>query len=214
MQGEGQNEFSYKLILIGDACVGKTTMVYRLLGKIPPLVTSATIGAEYNGLYLDKNFDVYQYVPRSWGRQKRLRHIQLWDTAGAERFVTFTRMYFRNSDIIVLMFDVTDPNSLCNCRLWCRQVDDELGPRPHVFVILGNKTDLLTPVHNFRTPNVREFTQSPVLYREGSALEGIGYEDIWQDIIHLYESHLNPVRTVPPKNSLSFTVTKIRKCCI
>ncbi|KAL0216810.1 hypothetical protein P9112_008994 [Eukaryota sp. TZLM1-RC] len=126
-----QTGFSFKVCVIGDAAVGKTTLVNRLTkGEFSPFY-HATVGVEYS---------THEYVIEGCKIT-----LQLWDTAGQESSLSsLTSNYFRNSHAALLCFDVSSPKSLSNVPQWCARVDDVCtndASRPLLFVV-GLKTDL------------------------------------------------------------------------
>ncbi|XP_059410349.1 ras-related protein Rab-33B-like [Carassius carassius] len=120
-----------KIIVIGDAGVGKTCLTYRFCTGQFPSRTEATIGVDFREKLLDLEGEKIK--------------VQLWDTAGQERFrKSMVQHYYRNVHGIVLVFDVTNPTSFCNIPMWmdeCRQHSLGLDiPR----ALVCNKTDLVT----------------------------------------------------------------------
>ena len=93
---------NYKIILYGEYGVGKTSLVNRLVYKDFNQWVSATIGATFVCWKTDDNIKV-----------------GLWDTAGQERFRTITSAYYRGSQAILLVFDLTDQQSFNDiCKFW------------------------------------------------------------------------------------------------
>ncbi|RXN20006.1 ras-related Rab-33B-like protein [Labeo rohita] len=120
-----------KIIVIGDAGVGKTCLTHRFCTGQFPTRTEATIGVDFREKLLDIEGEKIK--------------VQLWDTAGQERFrKSMVQHYYRNVHGIVFVFDVSNPTSFCNLPMWmdeCRQ--HSLGPDiPRALVC--NKFDLVT----------------------------------------------------------------------
>lgn len=111
-----------KITIIGDKNTGKTSIVNTFLDKKIDNPTS-TIGIDF----FTKSIPIGD-----------LRFsVTLWDTAGAERFNALTQTYLRNSDIIIIVYDLAKKTS--NIGQWMRQAEQN---RPTVVGILGNKTDI------------------------------------------------------------------------
>lgn len=66
-----------------------------------------------------------------------------WDTAGQERFKTITASYYRNTQGIMLVYDVTNRASFTNIRSWVAQIQQHVDPSEITKILVGNKCDLL-----------------------------------------------------------------------
>ena len=110
-----------KVTIIGDKNVGKTSILNAYLDR--PLCSETTIGLDF--------------FTQSIAIQNERCSISWWDTAGAERFQSLTQTYLRDSDLIIVVYDLG--TRISNLGFWMRQVEQN---RPTVVGILGNKTDL------------------------------------------------------------------------
>jgi Ras-related protein Rab-7A len=123
-----------KIIVIGDLNVGKTSLINRYVYNSFSEKYKATIGVDLFKKDLKyKNNKVC---------------LQIWDTAGVERFQAVTPSFYRGSDACVLVFDLTNNKSFENLEQW---IDEFLiyanphDPDKFPFILLGNKSDLITP---------------------------------------------------------------------
>jgi small GTP-binding protein len=66
--------------------------------------------------------------------------VQLWDTAGTERFRTITPIYYRNVDGVLLVFDLTDRNSFRSIQYWIDELNEK-GEDTAQLMLIGNKND-------------------------------------------------------------------------
>ena len=79
--------------------------------------------------------------------------MQLWDTAGQERFQSISAAYYRGADVCILVYDVTNPQSLANLAIWQRdfvyraQIED---PVNFPFIIVANKIDQPREVNRYQ----------------------------------------------------------------
>jgi small GTP-binding protein len=87
-----------KILLLGDSAVGKSSLLTQYCDKDFSLGHMPTIGIEYKQKVLNLN------------NNKSVK-IQLWDTAGHERFRTITPVYYRNVDGVLLIFDITQQST-------------------------------------------------------------------------------------------------------
>ncbi len=72
-------------------------------------------------------------------------NLQMWDTAGSERYHSITSGFYRNSETCILVFDLTNSSSFDNVEVWRREFLESLNPPEgdkYPFVLIGNKNDL------------------------------------------------------------------------
>ena len=115
---------SYKVIFIGDSSVGKTS-IFKKYTNINT-ETSSTIGTEFTKKYIDK----YNLL------------LHIWDCAGQERFRALTRVYFRDTDICILVFDLSNSTTLESIKNYWIETYLKNSTKQHKFVLVGNKSDL------------------------------------------------------------------------
>ncbi|KJH46415.1 Ras family protein [Dictyocaulus viviparus] len=122
---------SFKVIIVGDAGVGKTCLSFRFCCGRFPEHTESTIGVDFR--------------ERSCVIEKELLKVQLWDTAGQERYRhSIVAHYYRNVSAVVFVYDVTCPSSFSSLRSWIAECEkngltaDSDIPR----ILIGNKCDL------------------------------------------------------------------------
>ncbi|PIO65932.1 Ras family protein [Teladorsagia circumcincta] len=120
-----------KVIIVGDAGVGKTCLSFRFCCGRFPEHTEATIGVDFR--------------ERSCVIERELLKVQLWDTAGQERYRhSIVAHYYRNVNAVVFVYDVTCPSSFASLRSWINECEkngltaDCDVPR----ILIGNKCDL------------------------------------------------------------------------
>ena len=111
-----------KCCVVGDAGVGKTSLIHAFMDKSVDAVKT-TMGIDF--------FSKSMYV------QTTTVHLTLWDTAGAERYRSLMHSYLRDSHVIMIVYDVTNPHS--SIVQWLHLVDQF---KPKVVCVVGNKNDL------------------------------------------------------------------------
>ena len=95
------------------------------------MIYKTTVGADFLTKEIDKGNDKI--------------HLQLWDTAGSERYQSVSAGFYRNSELCVLVFDQTDIESFQNVEMWRQSFLETLNPPEgdkYPFILLGNKNDL------------------------------------------------------------------------
>uniref|UniRef100_T1IMU1 Ras-related protein Rab n=1 Tax=Strigamia maritima TaxID=126957 RepID=T1IMU1_STRMM len=126
------NNLVYKVIVIGNASVGKTAFVRSYIFDNPHLENSATVGVEF----MVKTIEL---------PDKSTVKLQVWDIGGQDRSAFLMRSFCHRAHGCVLLFDVTNPPSFeCVCH-WKRAVEEKClqeGRKPIPCILLANKCDL------------------------------------------------------------------------
>mmetsp|Transcript_68136 Transcript_68136/g.156347 ORF Transcript_68136/g.156347 Transcript_68136/m.156347 type:complete len:200 (+) Transcript_68136:44-643(+) len=117
-----------KVVLIGDAGVGKTSLLTRFSNDAFDSEYIGTIGIDFKNKTLDVD-----------GRRVR---IQVWDTSGMERFSSITRCYYRGAQGVVIVYDVADRQTFRNVKRWLKEVTGVCGGRMPELLLVGAKNDL------------------------------------------------------------------------
>ena len=123
-----------KVVVIGDSGVGKTSILKSYLNDNTNLNDGykATIGSD---LYMTDIKIEDNYA-----------QLQIWDTAGQERFNSLSKQLYRGTDILILVYDITNSESFTNIEHWKNQFIQSLSddhPKPFPILLLGNKYDLV-----------------------------------------------------------------------
>jgi len=169
------NTYDYliKIVVIGDSGVGKSAIMKRLTADRFEESYQATIGIDFAIKTLDVDGKIIK--------------IQLWDTAGQEKFRGITASYYRGAHAIMLVFDVTNVMSFHNIQRWRKEVDQYAVDNVCCFLI-GNKCDLV----DMRSVDEKQATKYAsklgVPYLETSAKTG----HCMSDMIHTIVEQVKP----------------------
>ena len=117
---------NYKLLLLGDTNVGKTSIFERFIKGTFTEIKGASIG-------IDFETKPFKYKNTNYT-------IDLYDTAGQERFRSITKVYYKNGEGYFIVFDLTNENSLNSIQYWIDSIKEY--SEESKFIILGNKDDL------------------------------------------------------------------------
>jgi len=123
-----------KVLLMGEASVGKTSIFHRFVRNEYSETYKATIGADF----FSKQINV--------GDTEVI--MQIWDTAGQERHKSLGKNFFRGSNVCILVYDITNKQSFEALDTWAKQFTEKAGSTStnpadeFIFVVLGNKCDL------------------------------------------------------------------------
>ena len=126
MQNKGKYDGQYKIIVLGDSGVGKTSLLMRYCDDDFTKNHLPTIGIDFK----NKNILI----------NDKMIKLQIWDTAGQERFRVITKTYYRAASGIMLTYDVADEDSFHKIRIWMKQIDEN-APKSVVKLLVGNKCD-------------------------------------------------------------------------
>jgi small GTP-binding protein len=117
-----------KLVLLGEAAVGKSSLVLRFVQNDFNENTSPTIGAAF--------------LTQKCRLENRVVKFEIWDTAGQERFHSLAPMYYRNAAAAVVVYDITKAASLEKAKAWVKELQRQANPNI-VIALVGNKLDLV-----------------------------------------------------------------------
>lgn len=160
-----------KIVLVGDTQVGKTCLIKRLstgtfYDNNPP-----TIGAAFQNHVLQTS--------------KGSVSLQIWDTAGQEKFRALAPMYYRSAAVAILCFDLTNKRSFEALDQWTQELIEKASPTMKL-VIVGNKKDLVNDrVVSSEDANSYSLSHGAVLYCETSALTGEGIFELFTKIAEM-----------------------------
>lgn len=121
------NSQNFKVVLLGEGCVGKTSLLLRYVEDKFNTNHISTLQASF----LNKKLNI---------EGKRV-NLAIWDTAGQEKFHALGPIYYRLSNGAVLVYDITDVDSFQRIKSWVKELRKMLG-NDVCLVIVGNKTDL------------------------------------------------------------------------
>ena len=131
---------NYRFILIGNSGVGKTSFFRKLSTGEFYEKNISTIGVEKKTLELESNLN------KEGKPEKKNFSISLFDTAGQEKFRAITYNYFKGTDGILLLYDITDKASLDSVEQWIESINQAIsnnGETRYAIILIGNKLDLV-----------------------------------------------------------------------
>jgi small GTP-binding protein len=127
---DNENNEVLKIVLIGEASVGKTSIIFQFIDKIFQEDLQSTIGGTFNSKSIKCN-------------NNKTLNLEIWDTAGQERYRCVTKMFYKEADVAILVYDITSKSSFEELKnYWVEQVL-EASPKNIMLVIVANKSDLI-----------------------------------------------------------------------
>lgn len=120
---------SVKLVLLGEAAVGKSSLVLRFVSNDFQENKEPTIGAAF--------------LTQKCTIGDRTIKYEIWDTAGQERFASLAPMYYRNAQAALVVYDITKPASFIKARHWVKELHEQAS-KDITIALVGNKYDLVS----------------------------------------------------------------------
>ena len=203
-------EYIFKIILIGSSGVGKSSLIQRYTQKTFEDVYDCTIGVDFFTKTIDVN-----------GKTVKL---QIWDTAGTEKYRSITSSYYRGSHCALIVFDLTSKDSFESLPTWienyyknCNQEFDKN------VIMIGNKNDL-SEKRDVTQEKINDFIKlNNLVYFETSAKTGENVDESFQYIAQklMEEEKLKEklgVKREVKNNNLNLKnsenlITNKKKCC-
>lgn len=181
------NDFVYKVVVFGDANVGKSTLTYRAVEGTFRENIRKTIGVNCS-------------VKRVFFQNVQFT-LNIWDFSGEEKFHSLLPMYLRGADGGIFVFDLTNRQSLHNLDDWISVAFDVLGPN-FPMIMVGSKSDLVE-FREVKKDHAIEFARKYNFnYFESSAKEGINIKEIFDDIAKMVNLQKIIDSTVESKTKL------------
>jgi len=158
---------NYKLVLLGDAAVGKSSSVERFVKNEFFEFQQPTIGAAF----LTQTVQLDEYIVK----------FEIWDTAGQERYRSLAPMYYRGAAAALVVYDITDHDSFTGAKTWIEELQRQ-GSADIVIGLAGNKCDLASK-RAVSQEDARTYAQdNGCLFFETSAKTGENVALIFQSI--------------------------------
>ncbi len=188
----------YKILLLGDSEVGKSCFLMRYADNVFVENYITTIGLDYK----------LKYVQLDSGEMIK---VQLWDTAGQDRYRTIAKNYYKGSHGILLLYDITKRNSFENIREWIKDIKEEVYEKAIIFLI-GNKIDKNSERKITTEQGVKLAEEYNLPFFEASAKTGENVDEIFKSLYKkISEVYIDIQKDRGEK--LGSTNKKKAKCC-
>ena len=195
---KNKKEILYKLLLLGDWSVGKTCFLMRYTDNTFNDIHLSTIGIDYKL----KNVTL---------ENGQVVKIQIWDTAGQDRYKSITKSYIRGANGIILIYDVTNKKSFEGIQNWVKQIKEQVSSKVCV-TLVANKIDAkerqVSPEEGIKLGKDIDYP-----FYEASAKEGININECFDNIINQIAKNYgsSPENDINKLNNNSQKKTK--GCC-
>ena len=164
-----------KITLIGNSGVGKTSIINQYIDQTFDEANAATIGANYSEKVITKNNKEYE--------------LNIWDTAGQEKFHSVGKHFYKDAYIVCLVYDITSQDSLDQLKeIWYPDIK-KFGEKYTILAVVGNKSDLYENDNLADENQAKEFAQSiNAIFMLTSAKTGDGIEKLFDTLVDKFLS--------------------------
>ena len=188
-----QIDYKFKVLLIGDAGVGKSSILLRFVDDTFNPNQTSTIGVDFK--------------PKVMKVRNMKIQVTIWDTAGQERFRTLTTGYYKGAQGIILVYDVTRRDTFENLSSWfaeCKNYCSNEG-KDAIKLIVANKIDLDNRVVLTKEgENLAK--ENGTLYIETSAKTNVGIESVFEELVNkILDNPSILSKVIKPKATLKMT---------
>ena len=161
-------DYLFKVLLLGDSGVGKSSLILRYTEETFNSKLVNSIGVDFKMKKKEVDGKVIK--------------VQIWDTAGHERFRSITYSYYRGANAIIIVFDLSDKKSFISITEWLKQIEKHANENVFKFLV-GNKSDL-EEGRKVTYEEAKQYADEHELpYIETSAKEGININELFDESI-------------------------------
>jgi len=169
MKGDDDNDYLFKIVIIGDSSVGKSNLLVRFTRNEFHEKSKATIGVDFGTKSMEINGKIVT--------------AQCWDTAGQERFRAVTSGYYKGAVGAMIVYDITSKVTFKNVTRWLNELREMADPEILIMMI-GNKCDL-EQQREVPTKEAETFAEvNKISFLETSALSGNNVNQAFEGLLH------------------------------
>ena len=198
MSSNEDSDIIFKILMLGDSEVGKSCFLMRYSDNVFVENYITTIGLDYKlkTIKLDSG---------------KVIKVQLWDTAGQDKYRTIAKNYYKGSHGILLLYDITKISSFENIREWIQDIRLEVSPKSIIFLI-GNKIDLTDQRKISKEQGEELAEEFKIPFFEASAKSGENVDEVFKA---LYEKIIEAYGDLEKEKGTKLNKKKQNKgkCC-
>ena len=163
-------EYEIKICLLGDVSVGKTSIASRFCKN------------SFNENYINTIGGAYQQQNIVLNNGAKIK-LHIWDTSGQDRFRSMTNLYYRDAQVAILTYDITNDQSLESLNYWLKELNDKVEIDNMLLCLAGNKNDVDASEKRVPTSKGKNFAEEHnMIFFETSAKTGSGVKELFQAI--------------------------------
>ena len=164
-------EDEIKVILVGESGTGKTSLINATMGLKFQDILETTATNSFSSKKITINSK--EYV------------LNLWDTIGQEKFRSLTKIFIKDSKIVLLVYDITNKRSFNELDYWYKIIHDILGDEP-VIGVCGNKNDLITKEQVKEEEAKKYAEEKNIAFKLTSAKNPLSFNKFLEDLVKKY----------------------------
>ena len=169
IEQEINTEFSFKLVMLGDSGVGKTSLVKHEINNAFNGERDSTI--------------IFEHSFKNFGIMGKTIRLQIWDTCGKEVYHSSMKNFYRSALCIVVVFSLEDSDSFNKVNQWIEEIQDN-NSDDSIIVLIGNKCDLTQP-RKIQRETIEDYCKKNRIenYFEASAKTGENVHELFKTIV-------------------------------
>ena len=190
-----------KIILIGESGTGKTSLI------------NATIGLPFKESLESTTTNSFSSKKVSLGSKEYI--LNLWDTIGQEKFRSLTKIFIKDSKIVLLVYDITRIDTFKELDFWHKMIRDILGDDP-ILGICGNKQDLFAREQVKEEVAKKYAEEKNIPFKLTSAKNPLSFNKFLEELVGKYVEKNGGGKVVQEKGKINLTgdkKTEKKKCC-
>ena len=202
---ENEYDYIFKVLLIGNSDVGKSSLILRYVDQIWNDVFVPTIGVDFKV----KSLEI----------EKKSIKLQIWDTAGQERFRNVISSYFKGAHGILLIFDITSRGSFKELENWLGEVERNASSQI-LKILIGNKCDLEEEREISKDEGEAFAMRNGMQYIETSAKINTNVNEAFEALAKIMVEYNNKKNSATKENKTikmdkgtDLSIQKKKKCC-
>ena len=196
-----KNRIILKILTLGDSAVGKSALLVRYTQNKFNSGYLSTVGIDYQSKKINY--------------QNRDIEMQIWYSAGQEKYRAISKQYYKKANGILLLYDVTSRESFLGIKEWIRDINNMVTMKPSL-ILVGNKIDLERKVLSEEGEELS--TKYNAMFFETSAATGKGIEETFQalveDIMKNYDERKKQQESLLLERLTIDGIEEKKKCCI
>ena len=196
-------EEGIKVILVGESGTGKTSLINVSVG----LPFQDKIESTSSSSFFQKTITI----------ESKQYALNLWDTIGQEKFHSLTKIFIKDSKIVILVYDIADMESFKKVDFWYKTVKDILGDDA-IYGLCGNKNDLLMKMQVKEEEGRNYAEEKKILFRTTSAKTSSGFNKFLEELTKQYIEKFGGIKMKTDDNDKKINLNdniknKEKKCC-